>query len=527
MSRRSRAARLLADGRGARRGGQIGLTALGTTSAADLAGHNFDLVVIGGGITGAGVAWRAAQRNRSVLLLEAEDFAAGTSSRSSKLIHGGLRYLAQAEFNLVRDGVRERHQIHRIAPHLAVPHWMVIPASGWLEYLKYRIGVTAYERLGNVPADERHQNLSGAGLHGFEPALRVDAAPYGCAYREYATDDARLVMAVLRGAAAFGATVVSHTPVRRVERQGPSLSVFFDVDGDTARVGAVEVINATGPWVEDLSGMGGGRLALSKGVHIGVPAGSLPVRHMLMLTAHDNRPVFVIRRGSVSYIGTTDAMTGKGAELWPEVRRDEVEYLLECVNTHCTVDLGVDDVVTSWAGLRPLVYQPGRSTRDISRRDEIFVDKRGVVTIAGGKLTGFRAMADRALRSVRIRPSRDVPVLPGGQPTAADPVNARLQTRYGSEVPDVLRLGASRIAEGADVFEGEVDWGVEVEGAATLEDLVYRRLRLPLYEPLSLPLVLPWITARMQALKGWSDEEAERQRSDLQQLIDRDLDFVE
>ena len=201
------------------------MTSIASADAGALADRRFDLIVVGGGITGAGIAWRAAQRGREVLLLEANDFAAGTSSRSSKLIHGGLRYLAGGELGLVRAGVRERHQINRIAPHLAEPRWMLIPTDKRVELFKYRLGVSIYEHLGNVSIDERHQNLSGSGLHGFEPALREGSARYGCAYREYATDDARLVMAVLRGAAGFGAQVISHAPVKRIERAGADLVV--------------------------------------------------------------------------------------------------------------------------------------------------------------------------------------------------------------------------------------------------------------------------------------------------------------
>ena len=237
--------------------------------------EQFDLAVVGGGITGAGIARAAIQRGLSVALLEAGDFASGTSSRSSKLIHGGLRYLAMGDIGLVREAALERKQVFRLAPHLAEPRWMVVPAHSRTALAKFRLGLTTYEKLGAVEQADQHHNWSSADLEREEPYLDRSQFPYACAYREYLSDDARLVLANLRDAVGNGAAVLNHAPVEEILlEQGRAVGVEARCRWSERRVRirAGVVVNAAGPWVEAVQRLetpgGPPMLHLSKGVHV-------------------------------------------------------------------------------------------------------------------------------------------------------------------------------------------------------------------------------------------------------------------
>jgi glycerol-3-phosphate dehydrogenase len=326
-----------------------------------LEAERFDVVVIGGGIGGAGIAREAARRGLSVALLEAEDFAAGTSSRSSKLIHGGLRYLAMGDIALVRTTALERKEVHRIAPHLAEPRWMVVPARSRASLLKFQVGIGTYEKLGAVADADRHQSWGREELAREEPLLDRERYGYACAYREYLTDDARLVLANLRSAAGDGAAVLSYAPVTGLLREGDracGVAARCAESGATLHVRAKAVVNAAGPWVDALvrleSEGTAPRLHLSKGVHVVLPAARLPVRHLAILGTDDKRSIFAIPRGDVVYLGTTDTSYAGGTDLWPAVTREDVAYLLAPANRDFTgPPLAPEDVVAAWAGLRP------------------------------------------------------------------------------------------------------------------------------------------------------------------------------
>src|SRR5262245_43200323 len=275
--------------------------------------ERFDCLVIGGGISGAGLAREASLRGLSVALLEAEDFASGTSSRSSKLVHGGLRYLAMGDVALVHKTARERKEIFRLAPHLAERRWLVVPTRSYAGLLKMRTAITTYEKLGGVTRADRHRNWSADDLAREEPTIDRAAFKHAVAYREYLTDDAHLVLANLRAAVGDGAAVLNHAPVDAIVREngvasGVEASCRFT--GRRVRVRARCVVNAAGPWVEAVRRLEDAAspplLHLSKGVHVAVRAERLPVRHMILCTTRDRRSIFVIRHGAVVYIGTTD-----------------------------------------------------------------------------------------------------------------------------------------------------------------------------------------------------------------------------
>jgi glycerol-3-phosphate dehydrogenase len=490
------------------------MTSLGR-DLATIENQTFDVAVIGGGITGAGVARHAALAGLSTLLVEAADFASGTSSRSTKLIHGGLRYLAMGDFGLVREGALERKSLKRMAPHLTQPQWMVVPAHSRLAMAKLQLGISVYERLGAVDKVDRHQNWGAAEIAAREPLLDQSRFPFACSYREYLTDDARLVVATLRAAAAKGAIPLNHIRLTGFEADdaGVTLSLADMLGGGRYQARASVVVNAAGPWVESVIGMSGGagssktaagkpKLHLSKGVHIALPRERLPLNNMVMMTTRDARPVFAIPRGQVVYVGTTDTSYEGGPGYWPSVTAEDVAYLLAPVNEHFRdVNVAPSDVVGSWAGLRPLVREEGKAPKEMSRRDEIWQQPERFLSIAGGKLTGYRKMAEQVLDRVGRVLKRNVllddplAVLPGGDiadVTAAvgevgekygqsERVALRLVRLYGSEVGKVLGDAPVQIAGG--VFAEEVRWAVEVESARTLEDVVYRRLRVPWFRP--------------------------------------------
>lgn len=500
-----------------------------------LRGEAFDVVVIGGGITGAGIAREASLRGFRVALLEAADYAEGTSSRSTKLIHGGLRYLAMGEIGLVRETALERKVVHAMAPHLARPRWLLVPAASRIAQLKYRVGITLYERLGAVVRSELHRNLNRESLLAYEPLLDRSAFPYGCIYREYITDDARLVLASLRAAVAAGGVMANYLRVEDLIWQGSSVAGVMArcaLSGEALEVRGRLVVNAAGPWVEEVLKLerpdAPRRLHLSKGIHVAIPFARLPIRHMLLLEAKDGRPIFAIPRDRVVYVGTTDTSYDQGAELWPAVERKEVDYVLEPLARYLDVDpVTPDECVASWAGLRPLIAQPGKASRDLSRKDEVWQGTGGMISIAGGKLTGFRKMAQDVLEliesklGVHAAGEVDSVPLPGGdfdgdiatlardlrlQADLDQSTAVRLARLYGSEGRELVADDVSPLVPGARVLGCEVDWSVRCEGAQKVEDFIYRRSGAALYDPADKEALLEPVSRRMKTLLDWSEE---------------------
>lgn len=519
-----------------------------------LTSSQFDLLIIGGGITGAGIARDAAMRGLSVALIEADDFAAGTSSRSSKLIHGGLRYLAMGDVALVRESALERKAVHRLAPHLAEPCWMLVPARSRMGLMKFRTGLTAYEKLGAVDEADLHRNWSGEELAYHEPKLDQRRHPHACAYREYLTDDARLVLAVLRAAAGAGAVIASRLAVQSLLRDGDrvvGVRATSSLDGAEVEVRARVVVNAAGPWADRVAALEaqreGPRLHLSKGVHVVLPASRLPVRNLVVMTTADKRSIFAIPKGNTVYLGTTDSSYHGQDWLWPEITAEDVSYLLEPVSRYFDVPApGLDDVTAAWAGLRPLIAEPGKQAREMSRKDEIWIGPGGMVTIAGGKLTGFRKMAEDIMTAVGGQLDRELPppppleALPGGDfagdlehlgkslPKAGQLGRAcsdRLVRLYGSETREVLGLGAEPLVEGGEVLRGEVEWAVTREAAHSLEDVIYRRTRAAWYSPAEREALLQPAAQRLAELLGWSEAEQARQLEAVRQRYREEMAF--
>jgi glycerol-3-phosphate dehydrogenase len=520
---------------------------------------SFDVVIIGGGITGAGAAREATLRGLRVAVIEAHDFASGTSSRSSKLIHGGLRYLAMGDVSLVRETALERKRLHQLAPHLAEPRWMLAPARSRAGLLKFRTAITLYEKLGAVTQKDRHHNWQGEELRTNEPSLNHDEYPYACAYREYLTDDVRLVLANLRDATREGAVAANHLKVTEIiheSERAAGVVAQCALSGRSVRIKASAVINAAGPWIEGLMALDEGakpsRLHLSKGIHIVVDRKRLPVRNLVIMSTEDRRTIFAIARGDSVYVGTTDTTYAGSATVWPDIERHDVEYLLAPLQNMFNVEhLGPDDVTAAWSGLRPLVAQAGKEAKQISRRDEIWVSPQRLVTIAGGKLTGYRRMAEDVINRVveaaptlasKCQPAnQDVETpLPGGDfagdlNTLANEVSAtsgadnahaqRLVRLYGCEAHAVAQLGSTPVVEGGTVVTGEIRWAVEQEAAATLEDVIYRRTRAALYESRECEALLEPVSRELQTRLEWTDEHRTGQVALVRARLQHDLAF--
>ena len=520
----------------------------------ELEARVFDCLVVGGGITGAGIAREAARRGLSVALVEADDFASGTSGRSSKLIHGGLRYLAQGDVKLVRDTARERKEVRRETPHLAEPVWMILPSSSKISHLKFSTAVTAYEKLGEVAAAERHRSWGRDDLKKNEPALDRDRYAYACVYREYTTDDARLVLANLRAAVQAGARVANRLRVESFPVEGGRVCGAVAVcawTGRSVRIGARSVVNAAGPWVtgvRDFEAPDPPRgLHLSKGIHVVLPRSILPVRNPVVLGTRDRRSTFVVPRSDIVYVGTTDTTWPGGPDYWPSITRADIDYLIAPLSEHFRAEPVLPEhCLATWSGLRPLLAQGNKNPTEISRRDEIWEGETGLISIAGGKLTGYRKMARSVLALLFARLDRrsiesvEDARLPGGdfdgdvdrtavelsqrmeiEATAAN----RLVRLYGCEAAEVVAGGTAPLAPGAPVFEGEVDWAVVCEDAACLEDFIYRRSRAAYYEPQWCDAILEAAAHRMGGLLGWSSE---RERAEVESVRSRrhaDLDF--
>jgi len=367
---------------------------------------SFDVLIIGGGITGAGIALDATTRGLKVALIEMQDFASGTSGRSTKLIHGGLRYLKQLEFKLVAEVGKEREIIHHIAPHLTKPEHMLLPIvqNGSLGKFSARIGMWFYEWLAGVKKSELHKILSVEETLDAEPLLRKDNLLGGIVFYEYRTDDARLTIEVLKEAVSRGALAINYTKAIEfiyTNEKIVGVKVIDQLTNKAYEIKASYVINATGPWVDDIDDLEkkheAHKLHITKGVHIVIDAKKLPIKQSVYFDTHDKRMIFIIPRDEKTYIGTTDTFY-EGDLVSPKITTDDKNYLLKCVNDYFpSAKLSLTDIESGWAGLRPLINKPGKGPSEISRKDEVFIFDSGLIMIAGGKLTGYRKMAQRVV----------------------------------------------------------------------------------------------------------------------------------
>lgn len=498
----------------------------------------FDLLVVGGGITGAGVARDAALRGLKVALVERGDFAIGTSSRSSKLIHGGLRYLEMGDVKLVFEAVRERQRLMRLAPHLARAQSFVLPVYERSKHGVFLldVGLTIYDVMAAFAGVMTHKAVRKKALRRLEPLLHEAGLQGGVRYYDAMTDDGRLVLANVRAAVQAGAVVTSRTGFVEPVFKGGRLvaaKVRDEVRGETFPVACKVVVSATGPWTDETMGRWKGALQdggppqtlkPSKGVHVVVPRDRLPLSQAVMMTARDGRVVFALPWTHATVIGTTDTpYAGDLAE--PPCTYDDAAYLCQTANDHFQAvggPLDVADIISTWAGIRPLVANdPGQSSYKTSREHVVTSDPRGLVAIAGGKLTTFRVMAaetvDAALKLLpqaqvdALKPCQTAQVpLPGAEGPLGDarkggsarkPLEFLISTlktsqslddetathfafQYGTEAESVLAVcratqdGMTPVVADLPVRWGELEWLVREEMVLTLADLLVRRTQL-------------------------------------------------
>ncbi|MEC3882734.1 FAD-dependent oxidoreductase [Halobacillus sp. HZG1] len=373
--------------------------------------EEWDVLVIGGGITGSGIALDAASRGMKTAVVEMQDYAAGTSSRSTKLVHGGLRYLKQFEVKMVAEVGKEREIVYENGPHVTTPEWMMLPfhEGGNFGPFSTNVGLRVYDYLAGVKKSERRTMMSAEEALEREPLVKKEGLKGAGYYVEYKTDDARLTLEVMKKAVEFGACSTNYARVVDFiyDDNGSMVGAKVEdtVSGEQYHVKAKKIINAGGPWVDELREIDGSKkgktLQLTKGVHLVFDQSVFPLRQAIYFDSPDGRMIFAIPRDGKTYVGTTDT-TYDQEIAHPTMTEDDRNYILDAMKTMFpTVDVTADDVESSWAGLRPLVHEEGKDPSEISRKDEIFVSDSGLISMAGGKLTGYRKMAQTAVDLVR------------------------------------------------------------------------------------------------------------------------------
>ncbi|QKS70675.1 glycerol-3-phosphate dehydrogenase/oxidase [Paenalkalicoccus suaedae] len=370
----------------------------------EMSKRELDILIVGGGITGAGIALDATARGLKTGLVEMQDFAAGTSSRSTKLVHGGLRYLKQLEFKIVAETGQERAIVYENAPHVTKPEWMLLPIvqGGTYGKLATSVGLKVYDTLAGVKRHEKRNMLNKKETLNMEPLLREDKLKGGGYYVEYKTDDARLTLEIMKEAVHRGALAVNYAKAEELLYENGKVVGARITDhrsGKTYDIHAKQVVNAAGPWVDDLrekdKSKKGKYLHLTKGVHIVLDSSRFPLKQAVYFDTEDGRMCFAIPRQGKTYVGTTDTHY-KADIATPRMTEADIDYLIDATNyMFPTVKVTRGDVESSWSGLRPLIHEEGKSASEISRKDEIFESDSGLLSIAGGKLTGYRKMAER------------------------------------------------------------------------------------------------------------------------------------
>ena len=504
-----------------------------------------DILVIGGGVTGAGIALDAATRGLSTALVEQRDLSSGTSSRSSKLLHGGLRYLEQYDFGLVREALRERDlHLTTLAPHLARPVSFLFPLTGapW-ERAYVGAGIALYDTLGGARNMPAHRHLTRTGALRLVPALRADALRGAIRYYDAQIDDARHTMEIARTAASYGAAVATSTRVTGFLREGERVVGAHVTDletGESLTIRASQVINATGVWTDDLQELvGRGRISVraSKGIHLVVPRDRIIADSGLILRTSSS-VLFVIPWGRHWIIGTTD--TDWELDLaHPAASRTDIDYLLDQVNRVLRHPLTHEDVEGVYAGLRPLLTGESDATSTLSREHAVATTAPGLVTIAGGKYTTYRVMAEDAVDlAARSLPGRVPDSVTDRTPligavgyfalhnrrhglAATSGLHVvrieHLLGRYGSLTEELLAMVAEEPALGAPIPGAEDHLRVEAvyaashEGALHLDDVLTRRTRISIETFDRGVAAAPHVARLMAPVLGWDEDRIVRE----------------
>ncbi|MFC1705466.1 glycerol-3-phosphate dehydrogenase/oxidase [Planctomycetota bacterium] len=520
-----------------------------------LSADTFDVLIVGGGIAGAGAAREAARRGLRTALVERQDLASGTSSRSSKLVHGGLRYLEQFAFSLVFEAVSERRVLQDIAPHLVRPLPFLFPiyASSGRSPFVIDVGMWIYDALSLFRSPRLHRKLRPRDVLLEEPRLLAEELRGASLYYDCATDDGRLTLETAIDAALAGAVVCTYATVTELKEAGGRACGAIIRDGLSDRicdVSARSVINTTGPWTDALRGQATPLVRPTKGIHIVVDHERLPVNHAVVLThPEDRRALFAIPWGDRTYVGTTDTdYDGDPGEVCADA--EDVSYCLDAANRFFPdVSLVTDDVISTWAALRPLIAEEGMPS-SLSREHVVLVEPNGLVTLAGGKLTTYRRMAidvvEQALSLLRITgkvpelksSKTDAAQLPGGEGWPDDDDVATFSTRvaessgghlspgpsrhlaevYGGRALELARRVATDPSLGKPIIDGrpeiwaQVDWACDEELAQTVLDVLVRRTTIFLKSRCQGLSALDAVSDRMAIRLGWDGERVQQER---------------
>lgn len=504
-----------------------------------------DVVVIGGGITGAGVAWDAVTRGYRVAVVERDDLASGTSSKSSKLVHGGMRYLATGDVAMVAEGVRERERLRRLAPHLVRPLSFVVPTGSVKDRAMMQAALLIYDAIGLVGGAHPHRRLRAQEVYALA-GIDAGASHGGFRYYDAQTDDARLTLEVFQQARARGALVLNHAAAVDLLVSGSRVRGIEVVDGptqDLLRIQARWVVDATGVWAGRVArghGMSAAGIAPAKGVHLTFRASDLPIHTAVVVPSRgrDGRRIFLIPWGRQVYVGTTDTPHA-GSLDDPSVSTEDAAYLLDAVNAAFGTTLEPADAIGAWAGLRPLI-EGGGHTRDLSRRHLVVEAPDGLVTVTGGKLTTFRQMGqdvvDLIARGDGLRTRSHTTGAALG--AAGRPLDGLARTRraltalhmdhelagslfhrHGDLAPVVAARAAAageadRLVPDLPYLIGEVRHAVREELALTLDDVLQRRLRVSIRHAAAGGDAVQVAAAIAADELGWDGTERQRQIDD-------------
>ncbi|WP_400248073.1 glycerol-3-phosphate dehydrogenase/oxidase [Niallia sp. JL1B1071] len=525
----------------------------------------FDVLVIGGGITGAGIALDAATRGMEVALVEMQDFSAGTSSRSTKLVHGGLRYLKQFEVKMVAEVGKEREVVYENGPHVTTPEWMLLPLhqGGTFGKFSTNIGLRVYDFLAGVKKSERRKMLSKDETLSKEPLIKKDGLKGGGYYVEYRTDDSRLTVEVLKKAVDNGATAINYTKVENFlyDKNGKveGVEVRNLIEGTVYPIYANTIVNATGPWVDTLRTIDGSKkgktLQLTKGVHLVIDQSVFPLKQAIYFDTPDGRMVFAIPRDGKTYVGTTDTFYSDNP-IHPSMSKEDRDYILGAIKfMFPSVSVSAEDVESSWAGVRPLILEDGKDPSEISRKDEIWESESKLITIAGGKLTGYRKMAETVVNLVASRlqektektfkkcMTKSLPISGGEvggskgfstyiKDIVVKGINAglsnegaeKIATLYGSNAPILYELVKESIGSSeklTPIVLSRIRYAMEYEFAMTPTDVLLRRTGMLLFDIDKVQEIKEAVIEYMADYFNWSEERKKILSAELEEEIQK------
>jgi glycerol-3-phosphate dehydrogenase len=532
----------------------------------------FDLIVIGGGITGAGIAWDATLRGLKVLLLEQNDFASGTSSKSTKLIHGGLRYLKQLKFKQVYEVGRERAIVHNIARFLVRPEKMLLPIyeKGSLSRIMAALALSVYDMLAGVGKVDSFTYHTKEKTKSLEPLLPLKNLLGSFLYAEYQTDDHRLTWTLIQSALNKEAMCLNYAKVNQIitnENRSIRAVCFEDtISGEIFEIKTSLVVNAAGPWVVDVISLDAfppqKELLLSKGTHIVLPYTKFPLQQALYFDdIEKKRMIFAIPKGNTTYVGTTD-VEYIGDKNKINSSNTEIDYLIKTLKSvFPQLSINVSDIISTWVGVRPLIKEPGKESTEVSRKDEIFISPSGLVSIAGGKLTGFRKMAEKVVNllvkshfqdKIGIKRSSGTKntLLDGNSFNSASDLNSYLvilkeqfshlglepevasilMKRYGDKMDKMIGLLSDNLNVNDNIewlLEAEIKYGISHEMIYFPTDFIQRQTGMLWFDRPTCLLKKEFILSVFALEFKWDNNKVTQERLKLDQLLVSTLDFKE